>query len=162
MAYRCSRLERLLLSPFPRPAACIRRASSAAVLVHASHAGPPQSAPSLTSPGRPKVLEYLQLVQEKADITLVDLETFRPNSHPPIGTPEYEAAYQTLMDKLDRSFTCKQLRQFLDLYGMRVSTRTRKRIAAATIIEKQWGWPSLTESQKLAKREMLTRGALIF
>jgi hypothetical protein len=105
-------------------------------------------------------LEFLQYVQDKADITLVDLESFRPKSHPPIATAEYEAAYQTLMDKLDRSFTSKQLRRFLDVYGMRVSSKTRKRVAAATIIEKQWGWPSLTESQKLAKREIFSRGAL--
>ncbi|EKM83793.1 hypothetical protein AGABI1DRAFT_124120 [Agaricus bisporus var. burnettii JB137-S8] len=158
MAHRCSRLERLFFSPaLSRHAACIRRASSTAVVVHPSNVGQSQAAPSLPLSGRPKVLEFLQYVQENADITLVDLESFRPKSHPPVGTAEYDVAYQALMDRLDRSFTSKQLRRFLGVYGMRVSSKMRKRGAAATIIEKQWGWPSLAESQKLAKREMFSR-----
>jgi len=96
-------------------------------------------------------------------VTLEDLESFRPQSHSPVGSTEYEAEYEALIAKLHRSFTAVQLRKFLNLYGIRVSKQIRKREAALTIIEKKWDWPSLAQSQKLARsrKEISTSGKLL-
>lgn len=160
MALGCTRLERLLTSSTSTLSlACRRRASSSAVLAQTKGTGQSQCVPVLP-PRRPKVQEYLQYVAENSSLTLADLESFRPESHSPVGSTRYEAEYQALMDKLDRSFTVSQLRQFLHLYGVHVSSKIRKHTAATTIVEKQWGWPSLIKSQKLAKakKERSSRG----
>lgn len=164
MVWRCVRFQRLPALPDPPLGFTCRRYASFAAVVQARPGGTehgttdvpkPEDAP-LSPPRRPKVQEYLNYVAENSHLTLTDLESFRPKSHSPVGSPNYEVEYQTLMDKLDRSFTVNQLRQFLHLYGIPVSSRMRKQPAAATIIEKQWGWPSLSKSQKLArgKKEM--------
>lgn len=169
MAFRCNRFEHFFTSSASSlNFFCRRYAYSPAVLAQVRHnehehqtndASQPLNAP-VKSPRRPRVQEYLNYVAENSELTLADLESFRPESHSPVGSAQYEAEYQALMERLDRSFTVSQLRQFLHLYGVHVSARIRKQNAAATIIEKQWGWPSLSKSQKLAKakKERSSRG----
>lgn len=168
MALRCARLERLLTSRTSTlTLACKRHASSSATLAHPAPTDAEQrnvdaafSDPSAHPPRRPKVEEYLQYVAQNSTATLQDLESFWPKSHASVGSAKYEAQYQALLEKLDRSFTVNQLRQFLHLYGLPASSKMRKHTAATTIIEKQWGWPSLAKSQKLArsKKERSSRG----
>jgi hypothetical protein len=167
MALGCARLERFLTSHVSALSlSCKRHASSSAVLtqnptdVEIQNAGSPSPGPSAHPPRRPKVEEYLQYVAQNSVVTLEDLESFRPKSHASVGSAKYETEYQALLEKLDRSFTVSQLRQFLHLYGIPVSSKVRKHTAATSIIEKQWGWPSLAKSQKLArsKKERSSRG----
>ncbi|KXN89928.1 hypothetical protein AN958_04932 [Leucoagaricus sp. SymC.cos] len=151
MALRCVRPQLSRVSLFSL--ACKRHASSSTVLaqpltIDAEHTT--QDTPT-RPPRRPKVEEYLQYVAQNSALTLDDLETFRPASHSPAGSASYEAEYQALLEKLDRSFTVTQLRQFLRLYGIQVSSKMRKHTAVTSIIEKQWGWPSLAKSQRLAR-----------
>ncbi|KAF9452673.1 hypothetical protein P691DRAFT_803792 [Macrolepiota fuliginosa MF-IS2] len=158
MALRRTCLERLFTSSRSLGPACSRRVSSVALV--STHPHEPghrtdgvlqlQDSP-VKPPRRPNVQEYLNYVAENSHLTLADLESFRPESHSPVGSAQYEAEYKALMEKLDRSFTVNQLRQFLHLYGVQVSSKMRKQTAAATIVEKQWGWPSLSRSQKLAR-----------
>jgi hypothetical protein len=96
-----------------------------------------------------KVQEYLDFVASTNDIvTLADIERCRPPEHGTPGTPKYESDYNTLLDTLGRSFSTKQLRRFLHLYQLDLPRKRTKWQYAASIIERQWGWPSLTEIQK--------------
>jgi hypothetical protein len=96
-----------------------------------------------------KVQEYLDFVASTNDsVTLADIERCRPLEHGVPGTPKYESDYNSLLDTLVRSFSTKQLRQFLHLYQLEHPKKPTKWHSAASIIERQWGWPSLTEIQK--------------
>ena len=96
-----------------------------------------------------KVQEYLDFVASTNDaVTLADIERCRPSEHGVPGTPKYESDYNSLLDSLVRSFSTKQLRQFLHLYQLDLPRKRTKWHFAASIIERQWGWPSLTEIQK--------------
>jgi hypothetical protein len=98
---------------------------------------------------RTKVQEYLDFVASTNDtVTLADIERCRPPEHGDPGTPEYESGYNSLLDTLVRSFSTKQLRQFLHLYQLDPPRKRTKWHYAVSIIEHQWGWPSLTEIQK--------------
>jgi hypothetical protein len=104
---------------------------------------------------RPKVLsenkihEYLQQLEATKDnISLEDLERLRPARYSEPGSPEYAQEYNDLLDTITRSFSVKQLRTFLDMYGTKPSHRQTKWTLATLIMENQWGWPSLTEIQR--------------
>jgi hypothetical protein len=85
--------------------------------------------------------------------TLVDIERCRPKGHSDPLSPQYAEDYNALVDTLCRSFTKKQLRRFVDLYGIPGlrSRSTRKLQYAENIIEKQWDWPSLKDMQNLRR-----------
>ncbi|KAJ3570250.1 hypothetical protein NP233_g4528 [Leucocoprinus birnbaumii] len=166
MVLQCTRFDRFLSSRASSFRCLLFRshtyssaASTKSPVVHAEQANPRTNTqiPNTTvyPPSRSKVEEYLQLV-ETDNVTLDDLESLRPQSHSPMGSEQYEDEYEALVAKLDRSFTVKQLQDFIRGYGLHISKKSRKRTAATTIIEKQWGWPSLAKSQKLArsKREV--------
>lgn len=162
MVLRCTRLERIFACRFSTSGLVFRRHAS--LFTDSPH--PEQSThlpDTVHPPPRPKVAEYLRYVAQNSEVTLEDLESFRPQSHSPVGSTEYEAEYEALIAKLHRSFTAVQLRKFLNLYGIRVSKQIRKREAALTIIEKKWDWPSLAQSQKLARsrKEISTSGKLL-
>lgn len=96
-----------------------------------------------------KVQEYLDFVASANNtVTLADIERCRPPFHGAPGTPKYETDYNSLLETLVRSFSTKQLRQFLHLYQLDPPRKRTKWHYAASIIERQWGWPSLTEIQK--------------
>jgi hypothetical protein len=96
-----------------------------------------------------KVQEYLDFVASTNDsVTLADIERCRPLEHGVPGTQKYESHYNSLLDTLVRSFSTKQLRQFLHLYQLERPRKHTKWHYAACIIERQWGWPSLPEIQK--------------
>ncbi|KAF8225081.1 hypothetical protein L208DRAFT_1409162 [Tricholoma matsutake] len=96
-----------------------------------------------------KVQEYLDFVASTSNtVTLADIERCRPPEYGAPGTSEYESDYNLLLDTLVRSFSTKQLRRFLHLYQLDLPKKRTKWHYAASIIERQWGWPSLTEIQK--------------
>jgi hypothetical protein len=96
-----------------------------------------------------KVQEYLDFVASSNNtVTLADIERCRPPVHGNPGTPEYETDYNSLLDTLVRSFSAKQLRQFIHLYQLDPPKKRNKWHHAVSIIERQWGWPSLTAIQK--------------
>lgn len=168
MVLRCTRLERIFACHISSSSFVCRRHVSLSTdspqphLVHdeqLSHSLDDTVRP----PPRPKVAEYLRYVAQNSEVTLKDLESLRPSSHSPVGSAQYEAEYEALMAKLNRSFTVIQLRKFLDIYGVPISKSLPKRKAASAIIEKKWDWPSLAQSQKLArsKKEISTSGKLL-
>ncbi|KAK7049570.1 hypothetical protein VNI00_005601 [Paramarasmius palmivorus] len=96
-----------------------------------------------------KVEEYLaEIAATKDTVTLTDLNRIRPRRYAEPTTPEYERDYNELLDKLQQSFNKKQLDYFVEALNV-PRPRARTKIASAVqIIEKAWGWPSLTEMQK--------------
>ena len=168
MVLWCTRLERIFACRISSSSSVCRRHVSLSTdspephLVHdeqLSHSLDDTVRP----PPRPKVAEYLRYVAQNSEMTLKDLESLRPSSHGPVGSAQYEAEYEALMAKLNRSFTVIQLRKFLDIYGIPISKSFPKRKVASAIIEKKWDWPSLVQSQKLArsKKEVSTSGKLL-
>jgi len=96
-----------------------------------------------------KVQDYLDFVASTNNtVALADIERCRPPEHGAPGTPKYENDYNSLLDTLVRSFSTKQLRQFLHLYQLGLPRKRTKWHYAMSIIERQWGWPSLSEIQE--------------
>ncbi|TFK41054.1 hypothetical protein BDQ12DRAFT_678804 [Crucibulum laeve] len=96
-----------------------------------------------------KVQKYLNhLASTKNTLTLEDFEKYKPKTHSSPATSNYEVEYNALLDTLVRSFSSQQLRQLIRRYGRNLPAKKTKWNLAVTIIEKQWGWPSLTEIQK--------------
>ncbi|KAJ7110108.1 hypothetical protein C8R44DRAFT_634657 [Mycena epipterygia] len=103
-------------------------------------------------PPPPNILEWNSIkehLKELSDtngkLVIADIERCRPRSHAAPGSNEYEKEYNDLLEKITKSFTGKQLRQFLELYELPLpSARGRKEPYATTIIEQQWNWPSLS------------------
>lgn len=93
---------------------------------------------------------YLTGIRESGpDPTLQDIERYRPESYAPdVDSPQYTDDYNTLVDRLCRSFSRQQLREFTILYQLDSRTTLTKTDYAESIIEKQWNWPSLKEAQK--------------
>jgi hypothetical protein len=83
------------------------------------------------------------------DPTLPDIERCRPERHAEdVDSKQYADEYNALVDKLCRSFSRQQLRDFNVLFGLRSRNSLTKHQLAQSIIEKQWNWPSLKEVQK--------------
>lgn len=101
---------------------------------------------------RTKVQEYLDYVAStNTSVVLADIERCRPQNHSEPGTPKYESEYSTLLENLVRSFSSKQLQRFLELYNLDPPVKRTKWNYAASIIERQWNWPSLVDIQKRQK-----------
>ncbi|KDQ63655.1 hypothetical protein JAAARDRAFT_169728 [Jaapia argillacea MUCL 33604] len=97
---------------------------------------------------------------------LVDIDRCRPQNHANPAKAAYAEEYNGLVDTLCRSFSKDQLRAFGEMYGLDpIWTRpNRKKVEyAESIIEKQWGWPSLkeVERQKRDRTEVNVKSFLL-
>ncbi|KAG5648076.1 hypothetical protein DXG03_007111 [Asterophora parasitica] len=100
-----------------------------------------------------KLQDYLdQIASTSQDVTLQDIERYRPASHASVHSPKYEVEYNALVETLVRSFSVSQLRKFLGMYYLDAPYKRSKWELAVTIIERQWNWPSLKVIKK-EKRE---------
>ncbi|KAF8078516.1 hypothetical protein FPV67DRAFT_1663244 [Lyophyllum atratum] len=96
-----------------------------------------------------KLQEYLDHIASTGqEVTLTDVERYRPSEHPSPRSPEYEEQYNTLVETLVRSFSLDQLRKFLDMYHLNATPKRNKWEIATAIIERQWCWPSLATMKK--------------
>jgi hypothetical protein len=101
------------------------------------------------------------------DPSLDDLERLRPIKHSDPGSETYATEYGTLVDQLCRTFSKTQLQRFVEMYGMDgwlCNPRRKKVEHAESIVERQWGWPSLkeVENQKRDRTEVQVKGKAIF
>ncbi|KAI0080259.1 hypothetical protein K474DRAFT_1657966 [Panus rudis PR-1116 ss-1] len=86
--------------------------------------------------------------------TIADLERLRPRRHSPPTSRKFVEEHNALVDTLCRAFSKEQLREFLELYGTDPALyrpKRRKMYYAEAIVEKQWGWPSLKELEKMKR-----------
>jgi hypothetical protein len=81
-------------------------------------------------------------------ITLQDLEGFRPQTQPSTTSLEYESQYKLLVQRLVRSFSLEQLTQVLELYHLQPPPKPTKRKCARSIVEQEWNWPSLADVRR--------------
>ncbi|EIN14190.1 hypothetical protein PUNSTDRAFT_56632 [Punctularia strigosozonata HHB-11173 SS5] len=93
------------------------------------------------------------------DPSLQDLERLKPEKLPNPDSDGYPAEYSALADLLCRTFSKAQLNRFVEMYSMEgwLCNPKRKKVEfAETIIERQWGWPSLLEleNQKRDRTEV--------
>src|SRR6266576_4605269 len=104
---------------------------------------------------RNKLQEYLNHLESSSkEPTAEDIERHRPRRRAPQGTNQYEIEYENLVECLSRSFTVKQLRDaHSKVFGLALPSRHRKRDLAISIIERQWKWPSLSDSMKQRKEQ---------
>ncbi|KIM85336.1 hypothetical protein PILCRDRAFT_357891 [Piloderma croceum F 1598] len=93
---------------------------------------------------------YLKQIRDSGpDPTLLDIERCRPDGHTEnVYSPQYADEYNALVDKLCRSFSRQQLREFNIMLKFNLPARAIKHQFAEAIIEKLWKWPSLKELQK--------------
>jgi hypothetical protein len=93
---------------------------------------------------------YLKEIRDSGpDPTLLDVERCRPYGHAEnVDSPQYADEYNALVDKLCRSFSRQQLREFNIMLKLNLRATATKHQCAESIIEKQWKWPSLKEVQK--------------
>lgn len=94
--------------------------------------------------------------------TTAELEKYRPSKHSSPESPHYPKEYNALRDTLCRSFTHRQLRNFLLQYGAtgrESGSRRRKAEYAEAIIQKQWKWPAPVdvEEAKRARTKIVTK-----
>jgi len=126
-----------------------------------SHDVASSTSPKQTSPvnlfHESKLQAYLDSISESQDtLTLEDLTRLKPAKHSPALSPAYEAEYDQVLEKLQRSFTKGQLMYFLDLYpgaGKPGKYDRTKSGYAAHIIEQAWRWPAIGEVRK-TKRDL--------
>lgn len=99
-----------------------------------------------------KAESYLASIQAVGlEPTLTDVEKFRPAKHSRPDTSKYAEEYGDLVDALCRAFSKDQLRRFTVLYKLdpKWSRAKRRKVEyAESIIEQQWGWPSLRDIEK--------------
>ncbi|KLO20256.1 hypothetical protein SCHPADRAFT_992338 [Schizopora paradoxa] len=82
---------------------------------------------------------------------LDDLESCRPSDRPSSDSKHYAAAYEELVDRLCRTFSKAQLRNFCIQYGIEgklTGKKQRKDGYAEWIITKCWGWENLREVER--------------
>ncbi|KAG5652170.1 hypothetical protein H0H81_006010 [Sphagnurus paluster] len=92
-----------------------------------------------------KLQDYLNHIASTSEqVTLADIERYRPSKYAEPHSPSYEEEYHSLVETLVRSFSLNQLRTFLDMYHLTPPTKRTKWELAVTIVERQWNWPSLT------------------
>lgn len=88
--------------------------------------------------------------------TLDDLERLRPKMKPSSNSPKYADVYNELVDRLCRTFSKDQLREFgeqLQIDGIWTRSGRRKVEIAESIMEKAWGWENLKEIER-RRRDM--------
>lgn len=114
-----------------------------------------------------KVESYLASIRAAGlEPTLEDIEKLRPAKHSRPDTEKYIEEYHTLLDTLCRAFSKDQLRRFTQLYKLDskwTRAKRRKLEYAESIIEEQWGWPSLREMEKrrIDKTEIVSKTFLL-
>ncbi len=94
------------------------------------------------------VHSYLaQIAASKATVTLDDIERHRPARHanPDRDHNKYTEEYATLQELLSKSFSQKQLLQFLRLYDLKPPKIKSKATFASLVMEKAWNYPPLDE-----------------
>lgn len=98
-----------------------------------------------------------------SQITLQDLEGYRPQTQPSTTSLEYESRYNLLVQKLVRSFSLEQLTQVLELYHLQPPPKPTKRKCARSIVEQEWNWPSLADvRRKKIDSEFSSQSKLLF
>ncbi|KAK0208383.1 hypothetical protein DFS33DRAFT_1484746 [Desarmillaria ectypa] len=92
----------------------------------------------------------------KGVLTLDELERHKPSglAHP--ESPQYEEQYSELHNLLLRSFTNKQLVQFIRLSGSNLPLSRDKNSLATIILEEAWNLPSLSQIKKDKKERTET------
>ncbi|KAG5734188.1 hypothetical protein E4T56_gene1247 [Termitomyces sp. T112] len=91
-----------------------------------------------------KLQEYLDHLATTQDISVVDLEReYKPSIRPDKTATDYEEEYKKVVARLVRSFSLSQLRTIAKSYEIDISSKLTKWSTAATIVERQWRWPSL-------------------
>jgi hypothetical protein len=99
-----------------------------------------------------QIQEYLDHVAATQNIvSIADIERYRPEMHSLPYSDRYPEQYNKLLETLVMSFSEKQLMEFTRLYNLKLQKRpknNRKYYYAATIIEKQWKWPPLSEIER--------------
>lgn len=103
--------------------------------------------------GLSRAEEFLQQIGSGSrQAALADIERFKPGRYAAPGTARYEQEYATLIDTLMRTFSLDQFRQFVSLYHLDPPKGKRSKWHyVATIVEKQWGWPSVAELKQKHK-----------
>lgn len=115
-----------------------------------------------------KVESYLASIRAAGlEPTLEDIEKLRPAKHSRPDTEKYIEEYHTLLDTLCRAFSKDQLRRFTQLYKLDskwTRAKRRKLEYAESIIEEQWGWPSLREMEKrrIDKTEIVSKSLFCY
>lgn len=99
-----------------------------------------------------RVQAYLSSIHATGpEPTIADLERCRPRRYASPDSRHYAKEYAALKDTLCRSFTNRQLRNFLLEYGAK-GPRTRSKLKKASyadaIMQDQWNWPSPEEVEK--------------
>jgi len=98
-----------------------------------------------------------------SQITLQDLEGYRPQTQPSTTSLEYESQYNLLVQRLVRSFSLEQLTQVLEFYHLQPPPKPTKRKCAQSIVEQEWNWPSLADARrKKNDSEFSSQSKLIF
>ncbi|KAH7883685.1 hypothetical protein F5I97DRAFT_2042628 [Phlebopus sp. FC_14] len=120
-----------------------------------THLGQPQGSTSRSPLEPTRVDRYLASIRAAGlEPTLEDVERCRPERHSRPDSSRYAEEYNDLVDTLCRSFSKGQLRRFTELYKlgpMWSRSSRRKAEYAESIIERQWGWPSLKEIERKQK-----------
>lgn len=90
-----------------------------------------------------KLEAYLQHIETSSrQVTLAEIERYRPVETPDADSPAYECKYNSLLETLMRSFSLQQLRRFQKLYSLSTPVRRNKWHYARAIVENAWKWPS--------------------
>lgn len=94
--------------------------------------------------------------------TLEDIEGCKPARIPSPNSKNYAAHYNALVERLCRTFSKQQLREFIKLYKLdSIWSRSgrRKTEYAESIMEKVWGWRNLRELERNLrdKTEIISR-----
>lgn len=98
-----------------------------------------------------------------SQITLRDVEGYRPQTQPSTTSLEYESQYNLLVKRLVRSFSLEQLTQVLELYHLPPPPKPTKRKCARSIVEQEWNWPSLADvRRKKIDSEFSSKSKLLF
>jgi hypothetical protein len=111
---------------------------------------PKDSAPLMDPLAATGLELYLQAIRDSCpDPKLSDIERCRPERHADdVDSEQYAEEYNALVNRLCRSFSRQQLREFTILFNINSRSTWFKHQFAEAIIERQWKWPSLKEVQK--------------
>ncbi|KZT41394.1 hypothetical protein SISSUDRAFT_306351 [Sistotremastrum suecicum HHB10207 ss-3] len=109
---------------------------------------------------RGTLLNHLQV--SSTEPTLADLQAFRPQEMPGLGSPEYAKVYKTVREQISSSFTKAQMRSFEMLYVQGdISLSKPKMRIVEDIMEKAWGMPSPSKVERDRKEQKEVKSATL-
>ncbi|KIY45483.1 hypothetical protein FISHEDRAFT_76662 [Fistulina hepatica ATCC 64428] len=105
------------------------------------------------------VVKHLQAIASARETSFHDIESIVPQRSSPPGSDKYVEEYNNFLDKLLRSFSRKQLYRYSKQQKLPARSNTKKPDLCMYLMEKQWGWPSLSEIQRRQRdrSEILSR-----